>query len=271
MSPLDFDGGWIYKDQDAKQAPVLLFDPSVIAGMLASDTIVDGDLQRVGRDDVVADAKRYKIGDKIEIANDAGASRELRVVALANSNSLLGGSFGADASSFVPSSDSQVSHRTYATASGGYDRVSRALPDGEWQTIPEYVEGDLRSVQESQRASVFAMIGGVAVVAFCGMMYSVVGFSVDLACFGFPKTSRNGHSSSVSSIRIDRAYNRWRVGRNGWCWVGSRSIPGCRRVWILRYYLSFRYSLGITLRYLVGIWCFDVDWNDCWAEEVRII
>lgn len=180
LSPLDFDGGWIYKDQDAKQAPVLLFDPSVIAGMLASDTIVDGDLQRVGRDDVVADAKRYKIGDKVEIANDAGASRELRVVALANSNSLLGGSFGADASSFVPSSDSQVSHRTYATASGGYDHVSRALPDGEWQTIPEYVEGDLRSVQESQRASVFAMIGGVAVVAFCGMMYSVVGFSVDL-------------------------------------------------------------------------------------------
>lgn len=179
VSSFNYDNGWLLKDEEAKQAPVILFNPEVFRNMLKPGTIKAGDLQSVNGTHVAADAQRYKLGDTIPIVNDDGRTLELKVVALSDPESLLGGAIGADSKTFSPSNASKIDYRTYATSDGGLHRISEAFPEADWKTIQQFVDDDLRSAQASQMASVFSMIGGVSLVAFFGLLYSVIGFSVD--------------------------------------------------------------------------------------------
>lgn len=237
VSPFNFDNGWLLRDQKAEQAPVILFSPEVFREMLDPDTIEEGDIGAVGGLRVIADADRYEVGDTIAIVNDSGESRELDVVALSDPDSLLGGSIGVDAGTFSPSSTSELDYRTYAISDGGLGRISEALPEVHWKTIQQFVDDDLRSAQTSQMASVFSMIGGVSLVALFGLLYSVVGFSVDQRRSAF----------SLTRIGVDRFARLFLFASVGCVIaVSSALLAACGLLAALNRVSDVLASLGVT-------------------------
>lgn len=179
VSPFDFDNGWLMDDKSAEQAPLIIFDSSTFDAMLDQSTVVDGSLSDVEGNNVIAGSDRYHLGDTISVVSDSGERRDLKVVALSDPESILGGSIGADVVTYSASDPANVEYRSYASSADGIEKISSELPGYHWQTIREFVDDDLESAQSSQMASVLSMIGGVAVVALFGLIYSAVGFSID--------------------------------------------------------------------------------------------
>lgn len=179
VSSFSYDGGWMYGDKAAEQAPVIRFDPKEFQTMVKPTSIAEGSLAAVEGNKILADGARYRIGDSIVIVDDSGRRRDLEVVALSAPYAIFGGAIGVNATSFPISAEDNVRARAYATAAGGIDEIAAEFPSAQWQTIQQFVDADLKSVQSSQMLSVFSMIGGVSIVAVLGFLYSIVGYSVD--------------------------------------------------------------------------------------------
>lgn len=179
VSPFDFDSGWMLDNERTSTAPLIVFDSSTFGGMLDRSAVVDGRLSDVVGNNVIATSGRYSVGDIISVVSDAGERRDFEVVALSASESILGGSIGVNAAEYSPSDPDNLSHRSYASSERGIENIATELPDYNWKTISEFVEADLKSGQSAQMFSVFSMIGGVAIIALCGLVYSTVGFSFD--------------------------------------------------------------------------------------------
>lgn len=127
-----------------------------------------------------ADESEYAIDDTIRLRDDAGRTAELTVVALTNGNLALRGSVVVDGESFPASSAEKLRHRTYAAAPGGLQQIRETYPEMTWSDNEAYIQADLEAGQSTQISSLLSMFGGITLVAFVALMYSVLTLKRDL-------------------------------------------------------------------------------------------
>jgi putative ABC transport system permease protein len=180
VSPSDTDTGWLEGDRSVDTVTVNRVDPAAMAQLLVPGTVTAGSLADVHGDNVAGDGGwQRKIGDTVLIRDDAGARREVHIVATVDTASILGDGITVDAASF-PVSVSGATATTYAAGVGGLDTVQSAVPGADWTSHHDYLDDGLTLSQKDQMLSLAGMVGGIGVVAVIALLHAVVGFAADL-------------------------------------------------------------------------------------------